>query len=168
MLYVRAAIVLAIVVGTAWVTHRVELGRYDALELKYDQIQAAAVTAAQVLQSQEDAAARAADIANASAQQQIISTSQLIVREIPNHVTAQSIPCMPLGLVRLLDAAALGVDPSSLPLAPGKSDASCAPIDADALAGSIISNYGIAWSNAKQLDALNAELSAVKAITPRN
>lgn len=63
---------------------------------------------------------------------------------------------IPMGFVRVLDAASLGADPDTLSLAPGQSDDSCAPVTAARLAASVAANYAIARENAEQLNALQA------------
>jgi hypothetical protein len=60
----------------------------------------------------------------------------------------------------VLDAAALGVDPDTLSLAPGQSDGSCAPVKASDLAASVAGNYGAARANAEQLTALQNWIAA--------
>lgn len=168
MLYLRLALVLALVAGTAYVTHRVELARYDELQLAYDKAKSQAVAEAHALQLQEDAAAEAADLANARAQVTILDQTVTLTRQVNHYVPDHSLPCIPVGFVRLLDAAALGVDPASLPLAAGQSDATCSTVNADDLASSVIGNYGIARSNAERLDALSIEALAVGKLAPKN
>lgn len=74
--------------------------------------------------------------------------------------------CVPFGLVRVLDAAALGLHPSALALPAGKSDADCTTIDYVALATNVIGNYGAARANAEQLNALIGSVRAVQEAGP--
>ena len=101
----------------------------------------------------------AAAVSEAKAQERIIVRTRTIIERIPDHVSNDS-HCITYGLVRVLDAAALGVDPADLELPPGKSDDACAPVEATTLAGSVVDNYGTARQNAQQLDALIADSRA--------
>lgn len=85
----------------------------------------------------------------------IIRRTQTTIKEIPTYVQDNA-TCVTVGLVRVLDAAALGTNPDLLSLAPGESDGACAGIGAYALAESVIGNYGRAHENAAKLTALQA------------
>jgi hypothetical protein len=67
-----------------------------------------------------------------------------LIREVPAHVDAQSdsrFP-MPTGLVRLHDAAALGLELSAVPDPAGRADGEASDVAASALASVIAENYG--------------------------
>lgn len=97
-----------------------------------------------------------AAVKEAQAQEKIVTRTQTIIKEVPRYVTASQDrgTCVTYGLVRVLDAAALGADPADLELPAGQSDDACAPVKASALAASVAENYGTARQNAQQLDAL--------------
>jgi hypothetical protein len=83
----------------------------------------------------------------------IHDTTQVIQREIPTYVTPatdRTFP-LPVGFVRLHDAAASGV--SAFPAA-GPADATAATIATSVATGVIVTNYGICHETAEQLSAL--------------
>lgn len=98
--------------------------------------------------------------AEAVAQVQIETRTRTIIKEVPVYVTASqdASSCVSYGLVLVLDAAAQGLDPSQLDLAPGQSADACAPVKASDLARSVAENYGVARQNAQQLDALAKDI----------
>ncbi len=157
------ALILAIAMGGAAitsgvVTHKVDNSRYVALELKYAQAEATAVAAAQAEQKRLDDIATQAAQREAANQSRLAAKAQAALTEVQQHVKVVTIKCIPLGLVRVLDAAALGVTAASLPHATGNSDVTCAKVDTVALARSIVANYFTANANAEQLNALIANL----------
>jgi hypothetical protein len=108
------------------------------------------------------------DITLASAQAQIITQERIVTRyrtrteEVPRYVTVQqdAVACVSYGLVRVLDAAALGRDPADLELPPGVTDDTCTALTASALAAGILGNYAVSDANAAQLDGLIADVKA--------
>lgn len=92
----------------------------------------------------------------AAEDQKIVTRTITLIKEVPRYVTpAQDArSCITYGLVRVLDAAALGTRPAELPLPAGQSDDACAPVASSALASSVAANYGVALQNSTQLDAL--------------
>lgn len=86
-------------------------------------------------------------------QTEIVETTKTIVKEIPHYVPDTS-SCITVGLVRVLDAAARGADPETLPLAPGQFNETCADVRASDLARNVAENYGRAHGNAAQLTGL--------------
>lgn len=117
------------------------------------------VAAAEKVQAARDTTAA---VTQAQVQERIVYRTTTIIKRIPDHVTpAQDASgCVTYGLVRVLDAAALGADPGDLELPAGKSDDACAPVKASALAASIVENYGVGQQNAEQLNALIADTRA--------
>jgi hypothetical protein len=79
--------------------------------------------------------------------------TRTILREVPAHVGAQTDSRFPLawGLVRVHDAAILGVDPAQLSLPAGQSDDTAAPVKASDLAANDAENFGACRANAEQL-----------------
>lgn len=96
-------------------------------------------------------------VAEAEAQRQIITRTVTLTQKVPTYVSPEtdSRICVPYGVVRLLDAAALQTSPDAFPLPTGQSDESCSPIEASALAKGIIENYlNVCDANAEQLTQL--------------
>lgn len=149
---------LAVAAGSAWVTHKVDASKYEALELSFKAAQVEAVTQARQVQKRDDDISLAAAVAEAQAQANVVTQTQIVTKEVVRHVPLR---CVPLGFVRVLDAAILGRDPDSLPLPAGKSDATCAPVDTRALAERLAEDIGAARANAEQLTALQAWVLSV-------
>lgn len=157
-----AGIALAIALSVAGLTgaHLQKLGdvhKYDQLVLSDAQAQSKAIEDAYALQKSIDTKILAAATADATAQTVIVSRSNKTITEVPYYVK-DTIPvpgdCITFGFVRVLDSAALGVDPSSLLLPAGATDDTCTTLKASDLAKSIIDNYSTAEQNAKQLNDL--------------
>ena len=140
-------------IGTATVTHKVDNARFEKLELGYAQAKEKAVEEARAAQAAQDKIALTAAVAEAAAQEKIVTITNTITKEIPSHVK-DSGPCITYGLVRVLDGAASGRDPDTLALPTGKSDDACSPVKASDLAQSVADNYGAARQNSEQLTAL--------------
>lgn len=102
-----------------------------------------------------DVTATAVDTA---AQVKIVTRTRTLLQKVNVYVPV-STPCVPWGVVRLHDAAVLGVDPSTLQLPAGQSNDSCSGVAASSLVAVVVANYGAAQQNAKQLDDLEADLN---------
>ena len=157
------AILFAIVAGAAAIggfmlAHKLDAAAYTKLELSYAQAQATAVATAAAEQKRLDDIATQAAQLEAANQSRLAANAQAALTEVQNHVKTVYVSCLPLGFVRVLDAAALGVTAASLPHAAGNTDATCSKVDPVALARSIVQNYFTANSNAEQLNALIANL----------
>lgn len=151
----KIGIALVVAALAAFTTHKIDHGAYADLELKYAKAQQEQIEAG-VRQLQHDTKiTEEAAVAEAKVQQQIVVQTLTLTREVTRYVKDTS-TCVTFGLVRVLDAAALGVDPADLPLPAGQSDDACAPVTASALAGSVATNYGTARQNAEQLNRLEA------------
>lgn len=169
---------LALVAGSATVTykitHGVDQGRYESLVAADARSQTKAVADAAAKQKALDGSGLKAAVVEAGAQDHIVTRTITLTKEIPTYVTvtqdaAASAPgarpgCVSYGLVRLLDAAVLHVEPAALALPAGQSDDSCSPVEPSALASSVAGNYGVADQNAEQLNALIGEVSRQAAI----
>lgn len=96
----------------------------------------------------------------AKADRKIEVHTQYLTKEVPRYVTAHqdAVGCVTYGLVRLHDAAVLGVDPSTLELPPGKSDDACSPVKPSDLGRALAAEIGAFRQNAGQLDALIANV----------
>jgi hypothetical protein len=162
--YLAAASVAALIAGSGvgHVVHRMDEGTIAAIKLADQKTQSQAIAAAAAIRGSQDQANLDAALAEAKAQAAITARTQIVTREITIHVPEIQ-PCIPYGLVRLLDAAARGSDPADAPIAPGQSDDSCAPISWRAFAQDLASDYGIGRANAEQLNALEADIRALVA-----
>lgn len=142
--------------GGAWLEHKFDAGRYNALQASVEAAHAKALEAAMERQKALDAAAIAAADQETQAQAALAIQAKRQLAEVKKHAQVVHIAskCVPYGFVRVLDAAAFGISAERLPLPAGKSDAACAPIGWNALASAIIRNLGIARANSEQLNAL--------------
>lgn len=141
--------------GSSHTDHRWQK-KWDA-HVAADKAAVDAVVAQAVAKEKEQARRdTAAAVAQAQAQEKINRRTAAIVKRIPVYVTPKqdTSGCVTYGLVRVLDAAALGADPADLELPAGKSDDACAPVSWADLAASVVDNYGTGHQNAAQLDAL--------------
>jgi len=161
---------LALVGGTVYVTHHWDSASYEKLVAAQATAQAKAVTAQATKQKALDTTGTAAAASDAQAQVKIVDHYITVTKEVPTYVDKKqdlaavapgAAPgCISYGLVRLLDAAVLGVDPSTLALPAGQSDDACSPVEPSALAEGIAGNYSVAEQNAQQLNDLIAAAKA--------
>jgi hypothetical protein len=158
IIYAAAAALIAS--SSAWVTHRVDTATLETLKREHAEAQTEAVAIAKAEQAKQDDIALNAAVAEATAQQKIEVRTVTIQKEITKYVS-DTAHCITFGLIRVLDARVLGVDPADLALPAGQSDDACAPVTATALADSIVANYGAAVANAKQLNDLEATIAAM-------
>lgn len=159
--YIAVAVfALGVLVGGKAADVRWE-GRMEK-HLKNDVIaQNEAVKEARADERKKAAVDKASAVAAAKVDRIIETNTRTIIQEIPTYVTpAQDLhSCVTYGLVRVYDAAILGVQPSDLDLPAGQSDDACAPVKASDLARSLADNVGAARQNAAQLDALIANVA---------
>jgi hypothetical protein len=134
--------------------HKFDAGELANYKLAAEKQHAADLAAAAEKQKQIDGAAIAAASAEAATQGANAAMLQKELANVTAHVSAKAVPCISWGLVRVLDAAALGVSPDDLSLPAGKSDDTCSPFTAAQLAVSVVSSFGAARANADQLNAL--------------
>lgn len=108
--------------------------------------------------------AAAIDVSDHQVEVQVheVTVTKTIVKEIPTYVKDTSL-CITIGLIRVLDAAAIGADPADLALAPGEFNETCAGIGSNALATSVSENYGRARGDAAQLTDAQVYLRRIKA-----
>jgi hypothetical protein len=162
--YAVAALLAAIFsgAGVGWIVHEIDQGSYQRLVASDAKAQVAAVETARDLQSKGDAVALAMALREAKAQQQIVTQTVTVTKEIPVYVTtkADAISCIPVSLERLLRAAAEGNSAGSLSLASGQSDDSCSDVSASEMAGWFTQYAGAARANAQQLNDLEATIKA--------
>lgn len=151
-----AALLLAagIAVGSAVVTHKVDQAALLKVEAGYKDAQIAAVAQAKAAQAAEDKVSLDAAVAEATAQQRVVTVTQTITKEVPSHVPLTSKCAITVGFVRVLNGIVLGTGTADLSYAAGQPDGACAALDARGLAEYLASTLGSALSNAEQLTAL--------------
>lgn len=150
-------VALVLLVTLAGVKHEWDLGqaarKQVAQIVHVSKVQTAAV-------AKVDKAAASDD---AKGQTRIVTRIRTLTKKVPVYVSAAPSPpvgCITWGMLRLHDAAVLGVDPSTLPLPAGATDAACAPTSPAAFMAAVVGNYGAAEQNAQQLNDLEADVQA--------
>lgn len=158
------AILIAFASG-GYTIHKFDVAKLEKVELQYAQAEAKAVQQAKDIQAAQDKVTTDAAVAEAAAQQKIVTNTVTVTQEVTHYVKDTS-TCITFGLLRLFDATVLGIDPAKLSIPAGKSNDACAPVTASALAKSVVGNYGAALANAEQLNELqrwvNLEIAAGK------
>jgi len=149
-----------------YATYHFEESKVLAVQLADAKDYAAALDLQNKAVKSADAESLKAAVAEAAAQQKIVTVHQVITEKVPVYVHDKALPCIPFGLVRVLDASVLQTGPDALPLPAGQSDDACAPVDANALAQAILANYSAAEGNAEQLTAVQGWITAQKAAQP--
>jgi hypothetical protein len=158
---------VAIAAVAAMTMHKVDLADYEALQLKYAQAQVQAVQKAQAETRAEDQVATNIAVADAEAQGKIVGQTQAITKEVVKYVP-DTTHCITYGVLRVLDAHALGRDADTLILPTGKSNDACADIAASDLVAVIASNYDAARANAQQLTDLQAYVREIVKVSQSN
>lgn len=157
-------------VAMSFATWRVTSWVYqgDIAKIERDQVVALDKARADAAAKQHDAdlVSMKAGETQTVVQEKIVTKYIKIHDEVPIYVKDTS-TCITVGLVRLLDAAALTADPADLHLNTGESNDDCAGIGSVALARSVSDNYGLAQQNAAQLTGLQDWVRAEKAIIER-
>lgn len=164
--FTTIAIIVAFIGGVALgggLMHKFDDGRYQRLVAQDAKHEAAAVTAAakdaKASQARQDAITAASTATEAVAQQRIVTHTLTLTKEITRYVPQQiAVACVPVGVVRLLDGAAIGVDPAQLPDPAAQPDDACSTVTTADLAAGVIANYGAARANAEQLNALEDDI----------
>ena len=140
--------------GIAYIEHEWAAGKAAQAQLAAQAAQVKTLTVAQKVVVTSAAASEK------TAQTSLAAQSKVIIQKVPIYVPVKAptvgVPCISNGLVRLHDAAALGVDPASLTAA--GPDAACSSVAPSAFADTVARNYAAARANAEQLDALEADI----------
>ena len=136
------------------VVHSIQVGAVKDIKAQDAQVTAQAqATGARIDAAQSAVDAKSSEDnavhQNAEAQAARIIKQKVFVH-VHDPVAPRAVGCVSVGLVRQHDAAALGVDPDTLPLAPGVTDDACSPVTNSDLAGVIADNYAAARANAAQ------------------
>jgi len=144
--------------GVGYVVHRMDEATIAKIELAGSLAAVKAEKAFAAAQKSEDDVNLAAAVAEAQAQQKIVTQTVTVKQEITKHVT-DTVPCVPYGAIRLLNDAATGSDTADAATPPAQSDGACAPVSWRDFVSDIISDYGIGRQNAEQLNALEANVT---------
>lgn len=137
--------------------------------IKHDRAVARALAASEAVEiaGLKAVAARAAQTAKISAaaeakqivvQHDIQIQTRTIVKEVPTYVSAEAdARCvLPVGFVRLFNAAATGADPAAVTDPAGRPDEAPSGIECSEVAETVAESFGAARSNAAQLTGLQA------------
>lgn len=152
----------------AHIVKQIDAGKIATIQAADAKAQAAAISQAAEIQKAQDALSLKDQAAETGAQAKIVTRTVTLIQKVPTYVTpAQDARgCISWGTLRVLDAAALGVDPGTLQLPAGQSDDACSAVKASDLASSVAGNYGTASQNSEQLNALIADVKARAATVP--
>lgn len=119
--------------------------------------QAKAVTAAQTVITKASAKGEE------QAQKIIEEQTRVIIKKVPVYVSAdpgRTVGCITYGMLRLHDAAIIGIDPADLPPPTAQPDAACSTVAPSDFMAAVAGNYAVARQNAEQLNALEADVQA--------
>ena len=121
-------------------------------------VAAAAQAHNRLITQQRTEVSLAAGAAEVRAQDRIGIVYRTLREEIPTHVSPETDRrfVLPVGLVRLHDAAARGVELSRVPDPAGEPDDAASRVQPSDLAGAVVDNYGACRADAEQLTALQA------------
>ena len=147
-----AALSLAVGFGGGWKARDLIADAADAERAKAE-LRAAKVTAKRVAVADRitaDVGRKAED-----RQVEIRTVTQTLIREVPIYVTAETDRryLVPVGLVRLHDAAALGL-PSALPDPTGRADDAPSAVAASTFGSTVADNYGTCRADQARLGDL--------------
>lgn len=166
---IKLALIAVAILGasalTAHFVHQIDLAKMEKQQLEYQQKESEAKAAAAAEQKQLDKVSSDADATALAEQRQALADTQARLAQVSKRVTRGANNCITWDLVQAIDSAAFGVDPSTMPLPPGKTGSSCAGVDPAQLAAGIVSNYAIGAQNRAVADGLQAyvkQLSQVK------
>lgn len=162
VLAVVAAVSAATAGGATYkITSSIYKGEIASINLAHERAVFAAIVKAQADQRGADAVTLDLTVKEGEGQIKIVEKFRTIEKEIPIYVQDTS-ACLTYGLIRVLDAAALGADPKDLILPTGEYNDTCAPVKATDLANNVVANYKSATQNAEQLGTLQAWAADVK------
>lgn len=149
--YAAAAVLAGCLSG--YVIHRFDKSALDEQKLAASE---AAFKVAEAVQKSEQTASKIAvsrAVAEAKAQQDVLLKTITIQEKVPVYVQDNA-HCITYGLVRVLNAAARGTDPSAVSDAAGQPDDACAPVSWRDFARDLTDDYGAGRANAEQLNQL--------------
>lgn len=132
------------------------------------------ITALKAVQHEQTVAAKAvkvvqADLTKASAaaetkaQATIVRQARVIIKKVPVYVSSAPRPpvgCITVGMLRLHDAAATGIDPADFHPPAGQPDDACSSVAPSDFMAVVAGNYAAARANGEQLNSLEADLKS--------
>lgn len=115
---------IATAVGAGYGVYRIEQGTITKMKLADANARADAFASAKKLQHDQDQISTAAAIKDAEAREKIVTKTQLIIQEVPIHVSPRTDARFPLscGFIRVFDAAVANTESANIPNPAGKSD----------------------------------------------
>lgn len=115
-----------------------------------------------------NAAARYMDVRFIETVREVEGRTRTIVQEVPRYVPVEADRAcpIPVGFVRVHDAAAAGDDGVPADPAPAGADAAPSGVALSTVAATVAENYGACNANAEQLRALQAYLVEVNGVSP--
>lgn len=153
-LFAAGALALILFGGGFRAGYKWEAGRFASFKAEVAAAQEKADAAARAEQAALDAAALRSAEDYGQKQAAEAARSAALLEQVKHAPTPRS--CIRWGFIRLLDAAALGADQSSLAFPAGAASGACSPYGWTALARRQVENLNHARANAVQLDALIA------------
>lgn len=152
----RVLAVIAVAVFGLWGLH--ETRRADGLAVAKNASDAALVAAekaAKLLASQTKISDKA-EATQIIVQHDIQVQTRTVIQKVPVYVTpeADARCILPVGFVRLYNAAATGADPAAVPDPAGRPDGAPSGIACSEVAADLADNFGIARQNAAELTGL--------------
>lgn len=162
------AVVIAAVAagGGAWTMHRFDEGKIEAMQLADAKAQNdALVRNGQIMQS---AIANGFKIASAEVarEQKTQTVTNTIIREVPAHVTPEIDKRYPVpwSVVRLHDAAALGLSVADIAADRSGADDAASDVAASEISSRIAENYGACRLAYERVDALEQDDAMVRGL----
>lgn len=141
MTRILLSIILALAIGLGIQTWRIDRLKAAPVKERVKTVEKIVYRQAKAAQITEDVGRRVAE-----RETEVRTVTRTIVEKVPIYVTAEAdrLP-VPLGFVRLHDAAALGTP--AVPFGAGESPDSPSGLGLSAVAGTVIGNYGqcLAW-----------------------
>lgn len=154
-------VMVTAVLGAGWaVVHSIQTAAVKSIVAE-DTAHTAKVeaAAAKIDAKQSDIDAHSAEV-SATHQATLAKQAAVVKAKVRTHVhepaptAPRVVGCVTYGLVRQLDAAALGVDPDTLALPAGTTDDACAPVENADLAAVVGDNYATYRAIAQELTDL--------------
>ena len=161
-----AGLALAVGFSGGWTVRDWKAASDDAAAIAAaHKAQLAAVAAALKLGREQATTSDRIATAAAEAQVEIRTVTRTLIKEVPVHVTPDDDRrcVVPVGFVRIHDAAAAGIRP--VPDPAGRADDAASGLALSAVAGTVVENYaGTCAANARQLSDLQAWVRAQAAV----
>ena len=98
-----------------------------------------------------------------AAQAALSAKTKFIIKRIPVYVSSSAKPavgCVTNGMLRVHDAAVLGVDPSEVVPPAAQPDAACSAVAPSDFMAGVAANYAAANENAEQLNSLSSDIKS--------